>query len=355
MSVTLSSHEYGKIPRRKFLMWSSFLLQLLVTGCLRREEGRGKKDLKPPEKPSELPSKAEIYVAKTGDRDVIGQLLQRVSPLKEKKVAIKANYNSADPFPASTHPETLKALVSTLQTRGVNDIVLAERSGMGATRQVLEEMGVYKLSRELGFNVVVLDELEKDAWIRIPLGGEHWKKGFLLAKIFAERAVIQTCCLKTHRFGGHFTMSLKNSVGMVAKYDPVDGYNYMRELHRSPHQRKMIAEINTAYSPEAIVMDALRGFSTGGPDTGTLIEPGLLLAGKDRVAMDAVGVALLRLHGTTREVSAGRIFQQEQIARAVELGLGVQRPEKIKLIPFNKEAEKPCEDIRRILGGDGSG
>jgi len=37
-------------------------------------------------------------------------------------------------------------------------------------------------------------------------------------KTFLEaEKVVQTCCLKTHRFGGHFTLSLKNSVGLVAK------------------------------------------------------------------------------------------------------------------------------------------
>ena len=49
--------------------------------------------------------------------------------------------------------------------------------------------------------------------------------------------VVQTCCLKTHRYGGHFTLSLKNSVGLVAKRVPGDAYDFMRELHNSPHQR----------------------------------------------------------------------------------------------------------------------
>jgi uncharacterized protein (DUF362 family) len=342
----------NKIPRRKFLLLSGVLFHLLATGCLVSEkEG----DNKAPKALKKVPKEAEVYVAKTGDRAMIGRLLDLLSlNVKDVEIALKANYNSADPFPATTHPDTLKALVTAMRNKGSDDIVLAERSGMDSTRYVLKELGIFDLSEKLGFTVIVLDGLGGDSWIRINPENTHWGRGFLLAKVFAERTVIQTCCLKTHRFGGHFTMSLKNSVGMVAKYDPIDGYDYMGELHRSPHQRKMIAEINTAYSPDAIVMDAIQGFSTGGPDTGTLIEPGLLLASRDRVAMDAVGVALLRLYGTTREVSAGEIFQQEQIARAVELGLGVPRAEDIKLIPVNGEAENPCENIRNMLGGEGS-
>lgn len=351
MSLAINSGAGDKIPRRKFLLLSGLLLHILATGCLVSEKEEAKKA---PKAPTKVHKKAEVYVAKTRDRTMVGRLLDLLSlNLEGEEVALKANYNSADPFPASTHPDTLKALVTAIRGRGVRDIVLAERSGMGSTRHVLESLGVFMLSKKLGFEVTVLDELGEDAWLRVHPDNSHWRRGFLLARVFAERTVIQTCCLKTHRFGGHFTMSLKNSVGMVAKYDQADGYNYMSELHRSPNQRKMIAEINAAYSPDAIVMDAIQGFSTGGPDTGTLIEPGLLLASRDRVAMDAVGVAILRFHGTTREVRAGKIFQQEQIARAAELGLGVQKAEDIKLIPVNEKAEDACENIRNLLGGEG--
>jgi uncharacterized protein (DUF362 family) len=37
-----------------------------------------------------------------------------------------------------------------------------------------------------------------------------------------------------------------------------------------------------------ILMDAAQGFSKGGPGQGVLIKPGLLLAGEDGVAIDAL-------------------------------------------------------------------
>jgi len=224
------------------------------------------------------------------------------------------------------------------------DIVLAERSGMGDTASVLKNRGVLDLSEKYGFDVVVLDHHSR--WYRF--SGEHWKRGFLFADVFYESdCVMQTCCLKTHRFGGHFTLSLKNSVGMVARN--VNGYDYMRELHTSHNQREMIAEINVAYTPYLVIMDAIKGFSTGGPERGTIIEPELLIAGKDRIAIDAVGVAILRIYGTTPEVSRGRIFEQDQIRRAVELEIGVSEPEEIELIPLNEESELICERIEREL------
>jgi len=124
--------------------------------------------------------------------------------------------------------------------------------------------------------------------------------------------------------GGHFTLSLKCAVGMVPPGLRETGtYPYMKELHRSRYQRQMIAEINTAFSPSLIVLDGVEAFVEGGPATGKKVNANVIVAGSDRIAIDAVGVAILRYLGTTLEVNQGKIFDQEQIKRAVELGLGV--------------------------------
>jgi uncharacterized protein (DUF362 family) len=111
----------------------------------------------------------------------------------------------------------------------------------------------------------------------------------------------------------------------------------------------MIAEINTAYSPALIVMDGVEAFVDGGPDSGTKVKAGVVLAGTDRIAVDAVGVAILRLFGTTREVSRGKIFEQEQIARAVELGLGVESPAKIEIVTADADSEAYAGRITELL------
>ena len=297
--------------------------------------------------------KTKIFVVKTENRNEgIRKLLDQfdLRRFKAKKVALKANYNSADPFPASTHLDTLRTLVNSLREAGTEEITLAERSGMGDTRTVLEQRGVTKLAAELGFEILVLDKLPEEGWVRLRPKNSYWRRGFLLAKVLHEADnVVQTCCLKTHRFGGHFTMSLKNSVGLVARYDPQDGYDYMAELHSSENQRLMIAEINQTYENHLIIMDATKAFVRGGPESGDMVSPGVILAGKDRVAMDAVGVAILRLFGTTPEVSEGKIFQQEQIAGAVELGIGTQSVQDIQLVPLDAESEKFTQKIGRIF------
>jgi uncharacterized protein (DUF362 family) len=295
----------------------------------------------------------QIALAQTQDRATgVEQALDLLGfgPLHGQTVFLKPNFNSADPFPGSTHNDTLAALVRGLQARGAGLITVGDRSGMGDTRRVMESKGIFRLAAELGFEAEVLDELDAAGWERMQPPGSHWRRGFAIARpVLDADVVVQTCCLKTHRFGGHFTLSLKNSVGLVAKRIPGEGYDYMRELHMSRHQRLMIAEVNLAYQPGLILMDGLEAFVGGGPARGKRVAPGVILTGTDRVAVDAVGVAILRAFGTTGAVSRGPIFEQEQIARAVELGLGVSDPGEIALVTADAESESFAAQIRDSL------
>lgn len=287
-----------------------------------------------------------VYLLRTNDRrNNARELIEKfnLNELENERVAVKANFNSMDSFPGTTHPDMLRTILEAVKSK-TDDIVIAERSGMGKTSDVLTKLGIADIAGEMGIEIINLERHKR--WIRF--NADHWLRGFLFADIFYDADhVIQTCCLKTHRFGGHFTMSLKNSVGMIAKR--IRFYDYMAELHLSPNQRKMIAEINIAYTPFLIILDAIEGFSEGGPDKGRLIKPKLLIAGKDRVAVDAVGVALLRIYGTTPEVSRGSVFDQEQIKRAAELGIGVSSPEEIDLVPLNRDAEGVAGRIMKEL------
>jgi uncharacterized protein (DUF362 family) len=276
--------------------------------------------------------------------------LLEVGSFEAKTLFVKPNLNSADPVPGSTHMDVLRTVVRFLQQQGAAQITVGDRSGMGNTRKVMDRTGVLKLAEELGFATLVLDELDPDGWQHMQPIGCHWKRGFAVARAVLDAdAVVQCCCLKTHGFGGHFTLSLKNSVGLVAKQVPGEGYNYMHELHGNRHQRIMIAEINQAYQPSLIVLDGVEAFTKGGPARGTRVDAQVVLAGTDRIAIDAVGVALLRYYGTTRQVSRGRVFEQEQIARAVELGLGVQSPEQIELVTGDAASAAYADEIRQIL------
>jgi uncharacterized protein (DUF362 family) len=111
----------------------------------------------------------------------------------------------------------------------------------------------------------------------------------------------------------------------------------------------MIAEINTAYTPYLIVLDGVEAFISGGPDNGGRALSEVVLAGTDRVAIDAVGVALLRYHGCQTEVARGKIFQQDQIKRAVQLGLGVDNPHKIQFLTGDDDSAAYATRIQQVL------
>ncbi len=296
---------------------------------------------------------SQVAFVKTAHRsEGIRQALEMLSPdpVRGKRLLLKPNLNSADPSPGSTHPETLREMAEWLIEEGAASIIVGDRSGMGNTRQVMEDTGVIALAQELGLETAPFDELDESSWEFFRPDESHWAGGFAVPRLLAEvDAVVQTCNLKTHRFGGHFTMSLKNAVGLVARTVPGRDHDYMRELHTSQYQREMIAEINTAYGPRFIVLDGVEALTAGGPDKGTLVAAEVVLAATDRVALDAVGVAVLRHWGTTPEVCEGPVFGQAQIARAAELDLGATSPDDIEIVTPDEPSEEYASKVRAVL------
>ncbi|MEM0449649.1 MAG: DUF362 domain-containing protein [Methanomassiliicoccales archaeon] len=253
---------------------------------------------------------------------------------ERKDVLIKPNFNTSDPAPASTHIDTLKAIVGIVKKDSPSSVVVADRSGPMSTRQVFFEKGIFDYGKEEGFSCLIFDEMPDENYRKIQPPSSHWKDGFLFARpVLQADRVVCLCCLKTHQYGGHFSMSLKLTTGMVHRMN-------MDELHTSAYQREMIAEMNYAYEPDLIIMDGVESFYTGGPMRGAIWRANLTLASKDRVAIDAVGVAALKMHGTTPEIERRPVFMQDQIKRAAELGLGVREAKEIELVPLNKEAEE---------------
>jgi hypothetical protein len=64
-------------------------------------------------------------------------------------------------------------------------------------------------------------------------------------------------------------------------------------------------------------------------------------------------MALLRQYGTTPEVMKGRIFEQEQIAHAANLGIGVNSSAKVNLVPLDDYSQKAADAIRKVLDEQG--
>jgi uncharacterized protein (DUF362 family) len=153
------------LGRRDFLRWLAMISSIPFSECLYKEEIAKEKQGVLEETPI-ITSK--VYVIKTENREEGIKKLMRYSGLSNlsgNEVVIKANYNSADPFPASTHLHTLSAIVDFLKEKGAS-VIIAERSGMGDTEEVLKRMGVLKLADKKEFDIVILDDLRAEDWIR---------------------------------------------------------------------------------------------------------------------------------------------------------------------------------------------
>ena len=270
-----------------------------------------------------------------------------INPVKGKNVLIKPNFNTADTPPGSTHNDTLIALVEEIWAMGAKSVSLGERS-YPPTHEVMEKKGILPILKKLNVKVIDFDDLEEKDWVLFKPKKSHWPNGFRIARpILDTECLISTGCLKTHQYGGIFTLSLKLHVGVVPTSR--HGYDYMKELHGSPHQRKMIAEINEPFKPALVILDGMDVFVDGGPMTGRRERGEVFLASTDRVAIDAVGIAVLKSLGSNESIMKPKIFDQEQIERAAELGLGASSPSEIDLVPADKNSQDYKKGIEEIL------
>ncbi len=195
---------------------------------------------------------------------LIGGLSKYVS--EGDTVLIKPNYNSDDPYPATSDPDALKALAELVYEAGAKKVIIGESSGLlwKPTRKVLEKMGVTWAAKESKSELVNFDE---NGWAEKEINGKYLKKVTMPKIIDEVDKIIYFPCLKTHRHA-RFTMSLKLSIGMVSSMERA-------QMHIMGMEKK-IAEINLTLKPALIIMDARKCFVTNGPASGRIENPGLI-------------------------------------------------------------------------------
>jgi len=274
--------------------------------------------------------KALVSIVSTSDRqlkqaikqavDMIGGVRQALHP--EDRVLLKANFNSDDPYPASSDLGFLGAVVELLREEGITDLTLGERSGWPwmPTAHVLEEMGVFKFAEEIDLPVI---DFDSGPWMDVKLGPESkwWTKAGYHQSLKSFDKIVFLPCMK-HHFLARFTMSLKLIVGVT---HPVD-MQYMHADHRlgktdEPMDMKMI-ELSLALGPDLIIMDGRKSFVTDGPAEGEVVEPGVIMASGDRIAIDVEGVKILQSYPRDNLIKMP-VWEMPLIKRAIELGLGV--------------------------------
>lgn len=269
---------------------------------------------------------------------------------KGSTVLVKPNVNSDDPPPATTNGAVLSALIAALKERQPARIIVGDRSVYwGNTIEYMMTTGIYDAARLAGAEVV---DLEEAGWVQARHeGAAGWGRSIQVSKLAREvDYIVSAPVIKSHKIA-QFSLGLKNTLGMVSPTDRLDKLH--EHDYEEPSFGNMIAEANLALKPDFVVMDGTSVMVRGGPFSGETFTPGLVVASRDVVANDVVGLAIMKALGTKVEIQDKSPWDQPQIRRAVELGLGAHGPADIELhidgLPEMEDKIKVFSGVMRLV------
>jgi uncharacterized protein (DUF362 family) len=194
-------------------------------------------------------------------------------------VLIKPNLVAMPPSPeagACTSAVVCQALADIVAEAGGRPII-AESSSRGVdTEQVMEMMG-YSGLRQQGYQVV---DLKKTRTVRVPVPGGRVLEEVITFELALEAAaIISVPVMKTHD-QTDVSLSLKNLKGLVTDAEK-----------RRIHQLGVFegtCDLAGLFKPVFAVVDGIMAQEGLGPVYGLPLQMGVLLAGRDLLAVDAV-------------------------------------------------------------------
>jgi len=265
-----------------------------------------------------------------------------------RRVLLKPNVVNDRPPPSTTNPAVIGAAVRTMLQAGASEVVVADSSGMirFPTRDNLVTTGIREVVESAGGRVLALED---EPWVLVePARAQVLPRFYVSQPVYDAPLFINLPVVKTHRFA-HYSCSLKNLVGIVHPRNRPS----LAFLAGSWHER--IAELNLAVHPHLTIADATTVMISGGPTSGTPARANLLLLSGDRIALDAVAVALLRSYEVWPKVMDKGVWEQRQIHHARELDLGVKGPDEMKLVTLSiggdeRQFRSLVERIQRDVG-----
>lgn len=242
--------------------------------------------------------------------ELIGGLEKAISP--GDRVMVKPNFNSPDPCPGSTDLDFLTGVVHLLLESGAKVTVGDSAGGMWRpTRRVLAKLGVLRSLSEMGAEVIAFEAKHED-WVRVNIEGDYLREVTVPKSAYEADKIVYLPCMKTHRLA-RFSMSLKLAVGFMHPGE-------RRALH-SRNLEKKVAELSLVWQPDLIIMDGRKAFVSGGPEKGELVEPGIIMASGDQVAIDVEALKILASYGAENRLTPNP-WVSPQIATALKHGLG---------------------------------
>ena len=354
-----------KMSRRRFMRTMAVAAAgLAVGGCRMQELAPTVAPTLPPATPTLTPpptlAQVAIARAETYDRALVRQqvetLLDGLGGLADvvrpgDRVAIKVNLtgglNFAPPEGLTaveshlTHPEVVRALGELLRDAGAGEITIVEAVYDSESYWLF---GYQDVAEGLGAALIDLNVPDPYPDMAATEVGPDWfvYERFAFNRILEEvDAFISVAKMKAHCVCG-VTNSMKNLVGLL----PVSQYRLSEEdwwrsaLHGESEEEAgtrvpgAILDLNRARPIHLALIDGIMSGDGGEVPRGDFapVSPGVLLAGKNPVATDAVATAVMGFDPTASSYYEPFVYCENYLNAARELGLGTNRLEEIEVV-----------------------
>jgi uncharacterized protein (DUF362 family) len=236
-------------------------------------------------------------------------------------VLIKPALNSGNPYPATTRPAAVAAIVELLKEKGAGRVIVGDMSGIpflkmtpkrlfGSTRRLMERCGMARAARAAGAEVHFFEEAGWNAFYEeAPISGSHWKKTLMMPRVLkeVEHIILLPRCSR-HALTGN-TLGLKAAVGYWRTDTRLEYHQDAATLQEKTAEGNTVA---TLLKKQRLVLSAAdKILTTCGPNRGFVSRPetGLVIASESVVAHDMVSLAwLLKNRRHTPDYAKGRIL-----------------------------------------------
>lgn len=276
--------------------------------------------------------------------------------------------DAAEPeAPVTTSPEVLRAVIRAVIERNQSpkSIFLADHSAkLVPTLLAMYLQGMYAMAMEEGIQVLPWEYTRHTAFT-----SPHFKymphSVSVSETVFNFDHFINVPVLKNHHFPlandqAQYTGCLKAFVGLISRNSRTFGDNsfHTQNLPENAAELNLCRPYRMENGKPGVTMNIIDATSIiidGGPHNSIFNEemkvahPGMIIASTDRIAGDSVAVAVLKyygaLHGILKDYLATPVWQQRQLVRAAELGLGINDPQRIEII----DQGVPAEELDAII------
>lgn len=204
--------------------------------------------------------------------------------LRGKQVLIKPNMVvGASPEKAvCTHPEVVGALIRHLPG---SEVIVGDSPGLGSTENVAAKTGILEVCQRDG---ATLADFTNPVVVETPHGAVC--RGIPLAEVVLRAdAVISAAKLKTHALT-RYTGAVKNLFGCIPGKLKPEMHLRMEEIETFA---AFLVDVYLTVNPVLSVVDGIVAMEGNGPRNGLPRKVGVLLAGMDGVAVDAVAASVI--------------------------------------------------------------